>query len=183
MLFRSADCENTGLTEGKHCSVCNAVLVAQTEVAALGHTEVIDEAVAADCENTGLTEGKHCSVCEKVMVAQEVIPAVGHVEGAPVVTVEPTETADGEQIVQCVNCEEILRTDIIPATGAVRLPGDVNGDGKVNSRDALAIIKYAAGQDVKINLANADVNADGKVNSRDALAIIKYAAGQDIILK
>lgn len=30
-------CTTTGLTEGKHCSVCHAVLVAQTETAALGH--------------------------------------------------------------------------------------------------------------------------------------------------
>ena len=30
-------CENTGLTEGKHCSTCNKVLVAQETVAALGH--------------------------------------------------------------------------------------------------------------------------------------------------
>ena len=69
------DCENTGLTEGKHCSVCNEVFVAQTVVDALGHTEVIDEAVAPTFEETGLTEGKHCSVCGKVLVAQEVIPA------------------------------------------------------------------------------------------------------------
>ncbi len=64
-----------------------------------------------------------------------------------------------------------------------RVPGDVNGDGKINSRDALSIIKYASGQDVNINLNNADVNADGKVNSRDALVIIKYASGQDVQLK
>ena len=30
-------CEATGLTEGSHCSVCNEVLTAQEEVAALGH--------------------------------------------------------------------------------------------------------------------------------------------------
>ena len=30
-------CESTGLTEGKHCSVCDTVLVAQETVAALGH--------------------------------------------------------------------------------------------------------------------------------------------------
>ena len=30
-------CTETGLTEGKHCSVCNQVIQAQTKVAALGH--------------------------------------------------------------------------------------------------------------------------------------------------
>ncbi|MBQ7347616.1 MAG: leucine-rich repeat domain-containing protein, partial [Clostridia bacterium] len=32
-----ATCEQTGLTEGSHCSVCNEVLVAQQEVPATGH--------------------------------------------------------------------------------------------------------------------------------------------------
>lgn len=64
-----------------------------------------------------------------------------------------------------------------------RVPGDVNEDGKINSRDALAVIRYAVGQSVSINTANADVNADSKINSRDALAIIRYAVGQDVVLK
>ena len=33
----AANCENAGLTEGKHCSVCNEVIVAQETVEALGH--------------------------------------------------------------------------------------------------------------------------------------------------
>lgn len=49
-----------------------------TEVEALGHTEVIDAAVDAACEDTGLTEGKHCAVCDAVLVKQEVVPAKGH---------------------------------------------------------------------------------------------------------
>ena len=38
-----ATCTTNGLTEGSHCSVCKEVLVPQTVVNALGHTEVIDE--------------------------------------------------------------------------------------------------------------------------------------------
>ena len=70
-------CTETGLTEGKHCSVCSAVLVEQEVVKAKGHTEVIDGAVEPTCTKTGLTEGKHCSVCGEVLVEQEVVPALG----------------------------------------------------------------------------------------------------------
>lgn len=77
-LLLSATCTETGLTEGKHCSVCSTVLVKQEEVAALGHTEVTDAAVAPTCTETGLTEGKHCSVCNTVLVAQTEIPTTAH---------------------------------------------------------------------------------------------------------
>ena len=73
-----ATCTKTGLTEGKHCSVCKTIIVAQKETPALGHTEAVDPAVAATCEKTGLTEGKHCSVCNEVLVAQKETPKTAH---------------------------------------------------------------------------------------------------------
>ena len=71
-------CIETGLTEGKYCSVCNVTLVAQKIVPALGHTEVDVAGKAATCTEDGLTAGKKCSVCGVVTVAQEVIKATGH---------------------------------------------------------------------------------------------------------
>ena len=73
-----ATCTTTGLTEGKKCSVCGKILVAQKTIPARGHTEVIDAAVPATCTTTGLTEGKHCSVCGEVLVQQNVIATSGH---------------------------------------------------------------------------------------------------------
>ena len=71
-------CTKAGKTEGKHCSVCNEVLVKQEAVDALGHTEAVDKAVAPTCTEAGKTEGKHCSVCNEVLVAQESVEATGH---------------------------------------------------------------------------------------------------------
>ena len=69
-------CTATGLTEGKHCSVCSEVLTAQDVVPVLGHEEVIDAAVPPTCITIGLTEGKHCARCSEVFIAQNEIPMV-----------------------------------------------------------------------------------------------------------
>ena len=71
-------CTTSGLTQGKHCSICGAILKAQTVIPALGHTEVVDDAIAPTCTEKGKTEGKHCSVCNEVIVAQTDIAALGH---------------------------------------------------------------------------------------------------------
>ena len=57
------------------------------------------------------------------------------------------------------------------------IPGDVNADGKLNSRDVVAVMKAAIpGATVSPEIAaRADVNNDGKINSRDVIAVMKLA--------
>lgn len=129
----AATCTETGLTEGKHCSVCNEVLVAQEEVAAKGHTEVVDEAVEATCTTAGKTAGKHCSVCEEVLVAQETVAALGHDwSGEWTIVKEATATTDGKRKTICTRdgCGQ-KKYETIPATGTPEEPENPNA-GKLD---------------------------------------------------
>lgn len=72
-------CTQSGLTEGKHCSVCNEVIRKQKKLAPKKHHAVTDKAVEATCSKEGLTEGKHCSVCNQVLVEQKKVRKKRHV--------------------------------------------------------------------------------------------------------
>ena len=96
------------------CSVCGDTYVADY-VDALGHTVVVDPAVAPDCTHTGLTEGSHCSVCNIVLKAQETVPATGH-KYDKVVTA-PTCTEKGYTTYTCSVCGDSYVADYVDALG------------------------------------------------------------------
>ena len=101
-------CTEAGKTAGKHCSVCNTVIVAQDVVAATGHTEATDAAVAPTCTTAGKTEGKHCSVCNTVTVAQTEVAALGHTEVVDAAVGATCTTAGKTEGKHCSVCETVL---------------------------------------------------------------------------
>ena len=60
--------------------------------------------------------------------------------------------------------------------GTVGLPGDVNGDGKVNVSDVSALINMILGLSAMDQSAG-DVNGDGRVNVSDVSALINIILG------
>ena len=74
----AATCTETGLTEGSHCSTCNAVIVAQEVVPALGHKPELKNAKAATCTEAGYTGDKVCSVCGVTVEKGRELKALGH---------------------------------------------------------------------------------------------------------
>lgn len=85
-------------------------------------------------------------------------------------------TANGEKMTAGNKIAAITATIQIRVGEGTVTWGDVNGDGKVNSTDAVLILRYAAQLGVDIDTAAADVNGDGKINSTDAVLILRYAA-------
>ncbi len=61
--------------------------------------------------------------------------------------------------------------------------GDVNGDGTVDARDSLRILRYVAGlTEVKESYLEAiDTNCDGKFDARDSLRILNFIVGKSKI--
>ena len=73
--------------------------------------------------------------------------------------------------------QRIAKLDVSFAE-TVFVTGDVNGDGVVNISDAVALLRYLAGDEsVNIIIGNSDMNGDGTVNISDAVTLLRRLAG------
>ena len=112
-------CTEPGKTEGKHCSVCNEILIAQTEIPAKGHTWT-----AASC-----TAPRTCSVCS----ATDGNP-LGHDWSDWTVTTEATCTAKGEKTRSC-------KRDGCDASETVDIPANGHTEGKAVRENVVSATK------------------------------------------
>ena len=60
------------------------------------------------------------------------------------------------------------------------IPGDINGDKKVTTRDVTRLHQYVVGWPVEVDLKAVDVNGDGKTTTRDVTRLHQYVVGWDV---
>ena len=167
-------CTETGLTEGKHCSVCGEVLVKQTVVPALGHTDgavVVENEVAPTCEATGSYDNVvYCTVC-KVEVSRKTITvdALGHnyveynyavVDGA----VKYVSLCENDH--NHVDAKDVDKTEVIPVgddaliQAALEIGYSVYLTGDIALSSSLLIEGYVVTIDLNGHTLTADWESD-----------------------
>ena len=130
-----ATCTATGLTEGKHCSVCNEVLVAQTAIPTLGH-EFVNYVYNNDATTTA--DGTETATCERGCGAKDTRVK----EGTKLAT-----TAVAENAVNALNIYAHGRTIVVE-----------NATDEIRVYDAMGRI---VGRDVASNVCTIRINNSG----------------------
>lgn len=139
----ASTCTQAGHAAYTQCDDCGAVIYGSDAALPLLSHSYDAVVTAPDCENGGYTTYT-CCVCGDSYVADET-EALGH-------------TYDDDFDAECNVCGHVRE---------VSIPGDVNGDGRVNNRDLGILQRYLNEWDIAIDETATDLNGDGKVNNRD----------------
>ena len=102
-------------------------------------------------------------------------PPTGHTPGEPVKENEG-EHGSHDLVTYCETCGEELSREAVEGY----LPGDINGDGKVNNKDLTRLFQFLSDYDVEVLEAALDVNGDGKVNNKDLTRLFQYLSDYDV---
>ncbi|MBD5082760.1 MAG: hypothetical protein HDT34_01075, partial [Clostridiales bacterium] len=107
-------CSTTGLTEGSHCSICNAIIKPQNTIPTTKHSYDTGKiTIASTCTANGI-KTYTCTKCKATKT--EVIPATSHSYDNGKITKASTCTANGTKTYTCTKCKA-TKAEAIPATG------------------------------------------------------------------
>ena len=137
-----ATCKDTGLTEGKHCTVCNEIIIPQTEISkSTNHTytdkydaicnvcnyerdpdcahtnKVTVPGKNATCTEDGYTDEEKCAKCGEVLIAKTTIKAKGHTKGSWLTDKQATCLNEGLKHQECSVCHATVDNETIAPLG------------------------------------------------------------------
>lgn len=113
----NATCTEDGTKTAK-CERCESTNTVSDEGSSLGHHIILDKSVLATCTESGLSEGSHCDVCGEIIKKQQVVEPKGH--NASTIwscELEATCTEKGQEVIRCIECDEVLDTRKTEAIG------------------------------------------------------------------
>ena len=175
------------------CSLCKATVSTGTVAEAKGHN-LVTKTVEPTCTEDGYS-GAVCKNCD--YSEAEVIPATGH--ELVDVALDATCTEEGYKGTECTKCDysDITVLPVIDHSyvdgkcencgaedpdysgDAEYTLGDMDGDSKINAKDANLLKRIVSGSltPTDIQRKTGDINGDGAVNAIDANLITRLAAG------
>lgn len=119
--FKDSTCQSLGNIEYYKCTDCEKYFLSDgteityqdTIIELKNHTPIIINGKPATCTETGLTDGQKCEVCGKILKEQTLLGKLAHVESDWIVDKEATMLEQGQKHKECVNCKQVLTTEII----------------------------------------------------------------------
>lgn len=146
--FKDSTCLNLGNIEYYKCTSCNKYFLSNnteieyndTIIEKKQHTPETINGKEPTCKNEGLTDGSKCSVCGTILQQQNTISKLNHVESDWIIDKDSTTTETGTKHKECVNCGEVLETQIIPLKEINDNPTEPDNPPKQENKNTIILL-------------------------------------------
>ncbi len=170
-----ATCTSTGMTEGEHCTVCNAILTPQTEVPKKAHDYSSDWVSDQD---------KHWHEC---IVCHHQTDEAEHSWNDGVITTQPTTTKKGVKTYTCEECGKTKTEDVpeikVPSGGGAYVPStpaapsSPKPSGSAITSDVSGSTSRKDGEtSTKVDQSTADKLVDAAIDNKSTDIVIDTAS-------
>lgn len=140
--------------------------------------EALVEVVSAQETAAKQPESEETEAKQEEETAEETAKEMEQTESNAETESEPVAEAETEQEQNAAAAEEKVQEEFQASRQESERPiGDVNGDGRVDSQDASALMGLV-GQEAEDGLTYGDVTGDGRINKRDVKELLKYITGE-----
>lgn len=160
-------------------TVIPAAVKANADVVVLvcNHTDAKWQIAVNPTATSNGVEHLVCPKCETVLETREYV--CPHENSTWVKVREATASGEGLEQRICNLCGKVLEEKTI---ARLAKPGDVDGNGSIETDDVILLVRHMAGWKVEISQTGADADGNGKIETDDVILLVRYMAGWKVEL-